>query len=586
MRECDLIMKGGVTSGVVYPFAITQLKDEYRLRKIGGTSAGAIAAAIAGAAEYRRQTGGGDAGFDAIGEMASTLGADLGELFQPAPELAKPFDVLRSLVSGNTSPLRAVLSAYRAQAFAGLLIGGVPALIAASQSAWGAAAFFALLALVLGVVFIVLALKQVVTTLLPAADFGLCPGKTQPGRSKAAFTDWIADQIDLVATGAVTDSTQPLTVGDLERVGIEVAAMTSDLSTQRPYQLPLRENRFWVRKSEMTRLFADRIVDYLCPEGDLKTQQHADEPDDLYPLKVGPDFPVLLIARMSLSFPGLISAVPLWRVDYDGIKDASGTYPMVRLLFSDGGVCSNFPVHLFDAPLPGRPTFGIKLGPYDKERNGDERVDLPQTRQQVEKLRTGKITGIGGFVFAILNTAKDWNDTLQSQLPGYAERIVEIRLDAAEGGMNFEMDANTVTKIQGYGKDAGTRLLEAFASNDHDGFDQHRFQRATSVLPALEDTLVAFHKGFESRPADTALSYDKIMTDLDTRVSTSISKTERREVLLPLMEKLSALGAEIDAARTDPDRKSVTETGTPQQDAGLRLVASADRRPKSARGTA
>jgi hypothetical protein len=43
--ECDLIMKGGITSGIVYPPAISEIARDHRLRKIGGTSAGAIAAA-------------------------------------------------------------------------------------------------------------------------------------------------------------------------------------------------------------------------------------------------------------------------------------------------------------------------------------------------------------------------------------------------------------------------------------------------------------------------------------------------------------------------------------------------------------
>jgi len=44
---CDIVMKGGITSGVVYPGAIISLAKRYRFRSIGGTSAGAIAAAIA-----------------------------------------------------------------------------------------------------------------------------------------------------------------------------------------------------------------------------------------------------------------------------------------------------------------------------------------------------------------------------------------------------------------------------------------------------------------------------------------------------------------------------------------------------------
>ena len=55
VTECDLVMKGGITSGVVYPLAIVEIAKAFRLRSIGGTSAGAIAAAAAAAAELGRQ---------------------------------------------------------------------------------------------------------------------------------------------------------------------------------------------------------------------------------------------------------------------------------------------------------------------------------------------------------------------------------------------------------------------------------------------------------------------------------------------------------------------------------------------------
>ena len=41
-RECDMIMKGGITSGVVYPRTAVELASQYRFRRLGGTSAGAI----------------------------------------------------------------------------------------------------------------------------------------------------------------------------------------------------------------------------------------------------------------------------------------------------------------------------------------------------------------------------------------------------------------------------------------------------------------------------------------------------------------------------------------------------------------
>ena len=45
MKYCDLVMKGGITSGVIYPRAVVELARKYHFKNIGGTSAGAIAAA-------------------------------------------------------------------------------------------------------------------------------------------------------------------------------------------------------------------------------------------------------------------------------------------------------------------------------------------------------------------------------------------------------------------------------------------------------------------------------------------------------------------------------------------------------------
>lgn len=51
-------MKGGITSGFVYPAAIQELARKYRIRNIGGTFAGAVAAALAAAVEHAREDGG------------------------------------------------------------------------------------------------------------------------------------------------------------------------------------------------------------------------------------------------------------------------------------------------------------------------------------------------------------------------------------------------------------------------------------------------------------------------------------------------------------------------------------------------
>ncbi|MDP9628890.1 UNVERIFIED_ORG: hypothetical protein J2W85_000938 [Ensifer adhaerens] len=88
-EECDLIMKGGITSGVVFPRAITELATRYRFMHIGGTSAGAIAAVMTAAAEYRRQTGATveekNAGFALIDGMPGELAANFQPSFSPLP---------------------------------------------------------------------------------------------------------------------------------------------------------------------------------------------------------------------------------------------------------------------------------------------------------------------------------------------------------------------------------------------------------------------------------------------------------------------------------------------------------------------
>src|SRR4051812_48832121 len=84
--QCDLVMKGGITSGVVYPAAVSKLKDFYRFRSIGGASAGAIAAAFTAAAEFARESRSSAAGFGGLeavrGELKDSQKQTLKRLFR------------------------------------------------------------------------------------------------------------------------------------------------------------------------------------------------------------------------------------------------------------------------------------------------------------------------------------------------------------------------------------------------------------------------------------------------------------------------------------------------------------------------
>ncbi len=107
LLPCDLVMKGGITSGVVYPKLIGRLARDYQFKSIGGTSAGAIAAAGCAAAELGRQTGKNLKSFEDLGKLPGELGTPKGEpmapmlfhLFQPAPDLRSHFAVLEGALN-------------------------------------------------------------------------------------------------------------------------------------------------------------------------------------------------------------------------------------------------------------------------------------------------------------------------------------------------------------------------------------------------------------------------------------------------------------------------------------------------------
>src|SRR5690606_39523205 len=75
---CDLVMKGGITSGVVYPLTVAELAKSYRFHGIGGTSVGAVAAAVTAAAEYARER----QGFQKLVKVPDDLAAGLVQKFQ------------------------------------------------------------------------------------------------------------------------------------------------------------------------------------------------------------------------------------------------------------------------------------------------------------------------------------------------------------------------------------------------------------------------------------------------------------------------------------------------------------------------
>ncbi len=243
-KKCDLVMKGGITSGIVYPGAVLELAKEYEFANIGGTSAGAIAAALTAAAEFRRKTGGGDAGFAALAEVPGWMSekvdgrSRLLSLFAPAPATAPLFHAAIAFVEAKGSKgaktlalLRAIVRRFPFFAAVAALIGIVVMIVAAlSADHVAIVVVIAALAAITGVGVVVASLVEALLTAtrtLPKQGFGISTG--------AALTEWLSAKIDDIA-----GVQQPLTFADLRARELNLEMMTTNLTQGRPYSCPWR----------------------------------------------------------------------------------------------------------------------------------------------------------------------------------------------------------------------------------------------------------------------------------------------------------------------------------------------------------
>src|ERR1700730_11040598 len=183
--HCDLIMQGGITSGVVYPRAVLKLATHYRFRSIGGTSAGAMAAAATAAAELGRDRG----GFDRLSQLPEELGSCLSSLCQPQRPFRGVFAILLACLGNRSLFLKIpqVLARVVVCFPLALLAGLSPTLIYLWRT-WGSSRDGLELAGIVaaGVAGIGLAwlgrLLWLVLYSLPRASFGICPGLRQKWR--------------------------------------------------------------------------------------------------------------------------------------------------------------------------------------------------------------------------------------------------------------------------------------------------------------------------------------------------------------------------------------------------------------------
>lgn len=599
-------MKGGITSGVVYPSAVCRLAEIYRFVNIGGTSAGAIAAAATAAAEYRRAQGSGE-GFEKLSRLPAFLAAkpngskhtNLFRLFQPDPAVRILFDLG---VSFTRKGVRQWISVFGALVKGAWLVWFLFAILTALYillplfSTLRASLFDRLSSALWLIGGLTAGLATVLfskLSLLPRKGFGLCSGMTQNRSGHPALTAWFHEYINDLAGKPLHE---PLTFGDLNTHGIQLRMISTCLTHRRPYGLPFDSAQFYFKRSDLEEYFPKPVIQWM-EKHQRPPEKGTTEVDEtgFCRLPQASEMPVLVAARMSLSFPVLFRAVPLYAVDFSLAQPETSGAPQQdkwrtpeRCWFLDGGICSNFPIYMFDAPLPRWPTFGIDLQGIREDRP-EGVVWMPSRNsegfgEQFHRIPDpNSIGAIFKYAAAMIDAARNWTENRQMTVPGYRDRIVHIRLDEGkEGGLNLDMDPAVVTEVSDRGLKAAELLLSHFLHPTKGvtlTWDNHRWIRFRSALARLEEVLQQFQLGL-SEPEPGELSYVQLLDRGPDEPPPSYRVTQhQREFIQQWMKPLLASAHNVSTAPESSRPSYKQPRPTPILRVSPRIVpeASADR---------
>lgn len=548
---CSVVLEGGVTSAVIYATLLAQLSKSYTFKQLGGTSSGAVAAAAAAAAEYGRMHAAGQpgAGFDGLAAFPDLLAETdrrgqtvLYLLFQPTQRALASFCVaMAALYRSSTdtirsSAVRVALSLAQHFSIAALLLALAAAGLGGIVAAWlntslgcggsidrvlACVSLWTLMVLPIALgLLLILAVWALWLTVRALRDnhWGLCNGMDQPEFSRPALTPTLHGLLQALAG---LPQGPLLTFGDLwwgpridgshrktDERRIDLQIITTAVSLQRPVRLPgglgndpLRE--FFYDPQEWQAFFPADVMKHLAAFA-RPVRLRRDQGPALLALPEPEHWPVLMAVRFSLSFPLLLSALPMYvavpRRDMLRAGDAATQLPFEarKVYFSDGGITSNCPVHLFDAPLPRFPTFTVNLHRLpDKQRTPVSRSDTrdPELDALMTRDGAGHATPLP-FLWDILSTALNWRDSLQRRLPGFRERVVHVGLAPDAGGLHLAMTPDTITMLAALGVKAAQVLERDYATprtaGEPNAWERHRWTRARTSLTALRHHLQAF----------------------------------------------------------------------------------------------
>ena len=290
---------------------------------------------------------------------------------------------------------------------------------------------------------------------------------------------------------------------------VNLELMTTDLTRQRPFRFPLDPTadddpeQLWVCVEQLrdgeSQIFPESILRALSETESRDVHDRHGVVLRLHKLPQPWDLPVIFAVRISMSLPVLFQAVRMYRIRRPSpIQDDLGrtildhgkrlallaSHDLAQALwFSDGGITSNFPVHFFDDALPRWPTVSLNLGIHPLGAPHQD-VWLPQDWDDLS-IPVKTLGGSGlGFGQAIFNTAMSWRDSMQSALPGYRNRIAQVRTNPGEGGTNLFMPREIIASLALRGALAGARLRTRFS--DESQWNRFRWLRLRNAMSNLE----------------------------------------------------------------------------------------------------
>ena len=397
-KSADLVLQGGVTSAFVYIGLIHRLSRDYHFKCLGGASSGAAAAAAAAIAEHSRLHPPAGPAFDpfqCLGEFPQRLAAQddhgdtaLFKLFQAQPASARAWRVVSAAVrrlpnglgAAAWAALGAALRTFPLAAALGLALGALPAFALFAQRggpmdklAWLSLGAAVLAGVVLAGLGLLIGVGWVIWRSLLANHFGLCsgmgethtPGKPDPDRLPLSWA--FHGLFSQLAGRELGDP--PITFGELwgadDRAReIDLQVITTSLSLQRPFRLPGDPGvnplqAFFYDPAEWRAFFPGPVLQWLVDKrlsyGSVPVTNAAGA--TLLALPVPRDWPVLLAARLSLSFPVLLSAVPMYTLDGARDRQHSAGEPSRfiarRVYFSDAASPTIARCSCSTRPCPG-----------------------------------------------------------------------------------------------------------------------------------------------------------------------------------------------------------------------------------------